>query len=545
MTVLRLARECTESLVVLDDAESRATRNSLFSLSSERLSRDFDFDAQILGSRVYQAVSKYSIRALFRRNLPRLTVPHSQDQDGLLKNSRRSIMSTSSISDITAYRDVVESDAADFRKSKKFTRVDSKMNSRTVFDLEAGPHVPLGTDARDSLSKLSSSSSQPDLQFLQVDRLAAESSGDSDSDGSSLTQRLNVRRQHRKEYAASAARTSKIDQELRSYHRNMAREIKICVLGDRQVGVPAIINSMRVVHGNIEEHSWKVSIYDSIFRGMQALLRDMEASNVEFDSEGRHDDSQMILSAPKIEHEGAVSRDLGLAIQRLWADSGLQTYISAFSKAFYDNLAYYCESIERFMTEKYTASEQDKLRSTLRVSGLTEHKIHMGQLTYNFVDTGRLHLPRKWIHALDNVQMVTFTIDIARFAEDRAHNGPGGEISSHYLLTHLDAFRNHINSRWFAGACFIVFLLKTPSLSHALQAESLSDYFPDYTGSNRTKDYVKYLTKRFVALNKVPERYLKVHDVDWPDELTRLARQTIGAVQDFIIEANLRRLPSR
>ena len=540
ITVLRLAKECTESLVVLDDAESRATRNSLFSQSSERLSRDFDFDAQILGSRVYQAVSKYSIRALLRRNSPRLIVPQSQDQDSLLKNLRRSTKSTSSVSDITAYRDVVESNAADLRKSKKFSRLDSKLDSKTVFGLEAEPHISLGTDARGSISKPSSSSLQPDLQSLQVDRPAAEPSGDSDSDGSSLTERLNVRRRHRKEYAASATRTLEIDQESRSHRINMAREIKICVLGDRQVGIPAIINSMRVSYGNIDEHLWKVSICDGIFREMQALLRDMEASNVEFDSEGRHDDSRMILSAPKIEHEGAMSRDLGLAIQRLWADSGLQTYISAFSKASHDNLAYYCESIERFMTKEYTTSKQDRLRSTLRVSGLTEHKIHIGQLTYNFLDFGRKSFTRKWIHALEHIPIFIFAVDIARFIEDTIYNVSGGEIISHYLQTHLDSFSSYINSRWFSRACFIVVLLKTPTLPSVLRSTSLSSYFPDYTGSNRVEDYVEYVKKRFEALNKGPEIDLEIHDVDWQYEQATLARRIIASTQDFIIQRTLR-----
>ena len=69
ITVMRLAREYTDSLHVLEDARSHTDQTSLLSENTAKLSLRFDFDQHILGSRVYQAATKSNVRSLINTKL--------------------------------------------------------------------------------------------------------------------------------------------------------------------------------------------------------------------------------------------------------------------------------------------------------------------------------------------------------------------------------------------------------------------------------------------------------------------------------------------
>lgn len=80
VTILRLARDQTESLQGFDNASTRFARNSVFSLHTENVSMTFAFDQHILGSRVYRAAAKSNFRDLVRKK-SRINEEKTRDND--------------------------------------------------------------------------------------------------------------------------------------------------------------------------------------------------------------------------------------------------------------------------------------------------------------------------------------------------------------------------------------------------------------------------------------------------------------------------------
>ena len=68
LTTLRLARECTESLHAQEDKSSRLNRMSIASRPVSNLSVIFDFDSEILGSRVYHTATKSNLQDLLNHS---------------------------------------------------------------------------------------------------------------------------------------------------------------------------------------------------------------------------------------------------------------------------------------------------------------------------------------------------------------------------------------------------------------------------------------------------------------------------------------------
>jgi guanine nucleotide-binding protein subunit alpha len=74
-------------------------------------------------------------------------------------------------------------------------------------------------------------------------------------------------------------------------------------------------------------------------------------------------------------------------IKALWRDGGVKKAIDKGNEyALHDNLAYFCDDIDRLWSDGYVPTDQDLLRSRLRTTGITETVFDLGQLTYRMFD---------------------------------------------------------------------------------------------------------------------------------------------------------------
>ena len=637
---MRLARECTESLHVLEDSDSRVGSESLFSRNSTKLSMEFDFDSQILGSRVYQAASKFHLRALIRHNLPHSNVRHVRNEDGLTGPSTDSrLLSYPLVGDI-AHQESVPNISQETAVEQRATlpqpgsteeledlaeELAAFLQSPSCDDVVCGNYRLNNSSAEPNesafISELQSSERWADDQEQAIEHLgnserskitiqenlmkSTPSFSDetsthdennniqcsrqgtsttfktrflpmSSSDQKSDISTFNGTGSEAKSYHLNRAITgfpteffrdglfspnrlismihgSKVPQQEKSLTRNMnseikmqsqehrkpmSTEIKIHVLGDRDVAVPALINSMKLSSeagdSIVMRDSFKKSIFDGIIRGMQALMERVQTSKISEQDDIDHDAQLLFQQEPTLEDD-VLPKDVGLAVERLWADNRVRSCYYDRPRSFNDNLAYFCQSIQRIAHQSYHPNDEDILRSPIKSVGLTEHTVSQEKvsrfskkmLTWRILEYGTLNEEKKkWTDNSKLQLFVFFAIDVACFAETDEHD------RTPLMRRYLSLFNSTINGKRFEGNSFVLLLLITPKLPAILKHTSLKSYFPEYEGDNSVPSYIEFLGKRFAALNRA-NQYFRIIDADFQYEPERLARLASGVRLDI------------
>lgn len=75
----------------------------------------------------------------------------------------------------------------------------------------------------------------------------------------------------------------------------------------------------------------------------------------------------------------------------------------------------------------------------------------------------------------------------------------------------LTLFSSICNSRWFVNTSIILFLNKIDIFKTKILSNPISDYFDDYQGINNFDAGKEYFKKKFVGLNRNPNKNIYVH----------------------------------
>jgi guanine nucleotide-binding protein subunit alpha len=99
-------------------------------------------------------------------------------------------------------------------------------------------------------------------------------------------------------------------------------------------------------------------------------------------------------------------------------------------------------------------------------------------------------------------------------------------------------FKALANCTWFKQTPIILFLNKIDLFKGKLAISPITEYFPDYTGSNIDYDTAtKYFADHFLRLNRNPNRPIYMHYTNATD--TSLLKTTMESVQDIILRKML------
>ena len=102
-------------------------------------------------------------------------------------------------------------------------------------------------------------------------------------------------------------------------------------------------------------------------------------------------------------------------------------------------------------------------------------------------------------------------------------------------------FESIVNTSWFKRSSIILFLNKVDLFKEKLEHSPVTEYFPDYQGSNTDFDAAcHFFSDKFRDLNRNREKEIYIHFTNATD--TNLLKVTMQSVQDMIIQNNLNNL---
>ncbi|KAJ5267334.1 guanine nucleotide binding protein alpha subunit [Penicillium angulare] len=333
--------------------------------------------------------------------------------------------------------------------------------------------------------------------------------------------------------------SAKIDKFLKSEKKSMARTTKILLLGAGESGKSTIIKQMRILYsGGFSEDErcqTRVVIYSSIVIAFKIVLGIMSAENIDFEIERAKSSANFI---DKIQPDMNIDRpflDVCNAMKDLWKDPGVQKAIARSRRhALHDNLLYFYNSIDRISAPGWLPDNQDMLQARLRTTGISESFFGLGCINWRMIDVGGQRSERrKWIHCFEDVGCLIFVVALSGYDQSLVEDQNANQMHEAMML-----FDPLANGKWFKRKPIILFLNKIDLFKEKLVVSPLSQYFPDFTGSNIDFGAAAgYFTNRFHGINRTRDREIYVHYTNATD--STLLKATMDSVQDMIIQKNL------
>ncbi|KAI3542949.1 guanine nucleotide-binding protein alpha-2 subunit [Colletotrichum abscissum] len=315
------------------------------------------------------------------------------------------------------------------------------------------------------------------------------------------------------------ARSRDLDRMIRQDEKRLSKEVKLLLLGAGESGKSTVLKQMKLIYAQgfskNEKLEWKPVVFNNI-KHMAHILVEHE-----------------------INAQDPLPRDYLQPVKELWVDSGVKQAIAKGNEfALHDNLAYFCDDLDRIWDASYEPTDQDLLRSRLRTTGITETVFDLGQLTYRMFDVGGQRSERKkWIHCFENVNCLLFLVAISGYDQCLVEDKDGNQMNEALML-----WESIANSHWFTKSALILFLNKMDLFKEKLPNNPITSHgFTDYHGpAEDWKSASKYFLDKFRALNRNTEKEIYGHFTNATD--TNLLKITMGSVQDMIIQRNLKQL---
>lgn len=339
-----------------------------------------------------------------------------------------------------------------------------------------------------------------------------------------------------------AAQNAKIEAELAKARDDLARTVKLLLLGAGESGKSTLVKQMKIIHGDgytkDELISYKPTVCDNLVHSMRAVLEAMGALHINLGDQSNRVHVKAVLSYVELGAQGGMPAELARAIKALWADLGVQAcYARSNEYQLNDSAAYYFESIDRISQPNYEPTEQDVLRARVRTTGIIETSFRYKNLIYRMFDVGGQRSERrKWIQCFDDVTAVIFVAALSGYDMKLFEDQETNRI--HESLTLFDAI---CNNKFFVDTSMILFLNKTDLFSQKIGRSPLHEFFPEYKGpANDPNAAKKFILEMFKQVNKNDNKKIYHHFTCATD--TGNIRHVFDAVSDIIITRDLNKM---
>jgi len=332
-------------------------------------------------------------------------------------------------------------------------------------------------------------------------------------------------------------KSKNIDEQLKKDRAKMDNEVKLLLLGAGESGKSTIVKQMKLLYqdgySQEERSAFKEVIFSNTIQSMKVLVNACQKLEINI---SKPDNKARAEKLSQLSASGDTwSNEIAVAIKMLWEDAGIKQCFSRSSEfQLNDSASYYFDAIDRLSQVDYVPTEQDVLRSRVRTTGIVETQFTYGGLRFRMFDVGGQRNERKkWIHCFQGVTSVIFCISLSEYDQKLFEDETQNRMKESLLL-----FDEICNSRWFLDTSIILFLNKTDLFREKIKRVDLSVCFPEFSGGNDYDAATRFITERFVELNKSEAKQIYPHLTCATD--TNNIKFVFSAVKDIILQNNLR-----
>ncbi|TGJ81406.1 hypothetical protein E0Z10_g7353 [Xylaria hypoxylon] len=457
-SILRLAQDCSSSLVGLEDVASFISENTA------AISTQFEFDDVLRSTLLYQAAERSHLRQALRAK-------KTKDPDNTSTNSVIQRPPTSgfkwAFQAMKLSKPVTMSNV--FKTQQQGIRVD--IRRETILEApgenvvtEEGPvqenssHSNPGDSNETSLTLETGQSAQPLLNG------AGPGSPRPHSSFGGWRKAFQRR--------TSNARDTKPYRHHQEEENDQPKVTKVLLLGTSGGGKSTLLNALRLCteaeDAEHDESYLRTLVWHNALDSVRTLLRAMERAGVPVMASAR---TLLLDPCPDCDcdpalnpqHAGEVARTISSFHPIIF-----QNAVRRNANQLHVNAEYYIENINRLAEQavhRSAPTDRDLLRTQVTTTG-----IHQTTLTYQgsrfcVYDVGGERSERKkWIHTFEDVSVVIFPVDTTGYERSLREDEDSDRMLEQFIL-----FEYISNSHWFTKSNFIIIFTKIDLLEKYLE----------------------------------------------------------------------------
>ncbi len=312
---------------------------------------------------------------------------------------------------------------------------------------------------------------------------------------------------------AERANNARIDEMIRKQKNKQAVEDakKLLLLGAGQSGKSTLFKQMKILYGEKKEfpqeelESYRSIIVSNVISSMQTLIEYSEKFAQEEKGDKYNVAAEAELKLVKDADRDSLDEKLGIAIDALWKDKGIQATFEVRHKfQLIDSSQYYFDRVVAISKSGWVPSTDDVLRSRARTTGIVETNFIVKGSKFKMFDVGGQKSERKkWVHHFDDVDLVIFVAALSGFNQTLFEDGKTNRISES-----IELFDKVCREEALKGSSLVLFLNKKDLFEERIKnfditmAPPLSNFEGDLRSFKETCEYIVDVFRNVVPVNR-------------------------------------------
>ncbi|KAL9109582.1 MAG: hypothetical protein Q9227_005762 [Pyrenula ochraceoflavens] len=432
-TILRLAREGTESLVVLDGSSMQSKHTSVFSEDTTDLSIEFAFDLDLMGTRAYHTA--------FKNNCRELVHGKSKSQFNGGKNSYAKHSDSPTI-----HGEPGNADKYLLQTTSPRRKVFPDNEVTRTFEAQDALNAAMGWNTNASRSQQSRHFSLLNFSFT---------------------------RSHNKSF--EPGRKSMITKsKSRGSLKPVNEEVKALLLGISEAGKSTFLKAIKLftVEGYTitERELYRETVFSNMVNGMKALLNAFDRLPYP-ECDPVYEEHYKTVSLNTLQSEEVLLPEpIYRALKALWANKIVQNgYRNLKRDSQFSSLAYYLDEIDRIGAADYVPNDMDVLMTRATTTGIFDTKFiessSNGNIWRVFDMGGERSERKKWYHVLKGADLIFFHVDVCCYNELLSENKFVNRMTES-----ITVWDDIVNRRFLAKPAFVLIFTKIDQLASTIAA---------------------------------------------------------------------------
>lgn len=318
-------------------------------------------------------------------------------------------------------------------------------------------------------------------------------------------------------------------------------KIKLLLLGAGESGKSTIFKQMKLLYGAPQSERERLEIKPVIHQNMTNTFKVVLAETYRRKEDDRAFSELVgpqaeLQTIMEMDEETELTPELGVAIQKLWADEYVQkTWNMRSEYQVVESIAQFFSQTERICANDYVPTPQDMLLARVRTSGIVTERYEIEGNIFEMYDVGGQRNERKkWIHCFDNVTAVIFVAAISEYNQKLFEDS-----NTNRMVEALDLYEDVAKNRYFEKASMLLFLNKKDLFAQKIEEVPISDTFEDYTGGSDYNAGCKYFVERFRALMPKSDKKMFYYHITCATDTSNV-QKVWSACKEVILQQNLR-----
>jgi len=312
---------------------------------------------------------------------------------------------------------------------------------------------------------------------------------------------------HSPELDGSSKLSADIDKKNIEEYKNIAKEIRILLLGTGESGKSTILKQMQIFQeggfNETQRKEFRVVIYQQVIKNLKVLIKESAKTEYTpiqtFDKERANRVNQISESlALPDQFEKQFTPHVWEDIQVLWADKSIQdTFRFNYKFILDDSTKYYLDRTPALSQNGYFPTNQDIIKSRVKTSSIIEKIYEYKGTPFRIVDIGGQRSERrKWAHCFPDINALIFIVAVSEYDQYLREDTSTKRLDESFRI-----FDETANNKFFENKPIIVFLNKLDIFEEKFKQRNLNLYYPEFKGT-KSSDALEFLKQKICANDK-------------------------------------------